>query len=459
MSGIDEPRRGFQVDGRNRSHRRRPMTDHFPSRAPRTHWSRSPRRALVLALSASVASVLGTGACSDGPAEPETPSGHLSFLVQPEDVAAGRAFTAAPVVRLEDENGAPLSLEGEVTLRLEGNPAGAVLAGQTSRAGRATIASFTGVSVDRPGSYRLVAEWRGQTESSLDFDVVPAPDVIRIHNAGTEARGIVIDGATSRGFVNDDTLLTADTIIEVVRKSQGANGEVVVFDRQRAVTAVPTPWTSGVDTFDITLRDRLKIPITIWMMSTRPERVQNAVDEWLAAWHSEGIGIDVDLEMVDLTGIPGAAQVDGWGFCRADSDERKTWGYRPDRINVYYVEFEGTGGVNCGPKREVAMIINRLGNVGALLSHELGHSFGLPHYFDLDLAGFADTGNAMGGGLSYYTEGQIFDIHYGRASSLVRVYGFDPGVRDCYPPRDEEDDRPWCLPHAFRFWPDGTPAG
>lgn len=395
-------------------------------------------------------------ACGDGTG-PLAPDGSgPAFLVQPSDIVVGRGFDGVVELIVRDADGQPVQTDDSVTLRLEGGPAGAGLTGRTMRVPNPVLATFRGLSVDTPGHYHLIAEWRGRTTESVPFVAVPEPDLIRIRNASDRERGVVVDGETSREFLNDHLLATRDTLIELIRQGAGPNGEVIVFDRGRAVTAVPAPWTPGVDTVEVVLRDKLRIPITVRILSSRLEYVQPAMDQWLGSWDSEGVGIDPVVEVVDLSGESGAQGVDGRMFCRDGSAERERWGFDPDRINVYIVDFEGTGGLACDRLRRVALIHNRLAGTGTLFNHEIGHLFGLPHYFQYDLDGFAGTDNAVGGGGWFMTEGQIFYSHYHERSVLVRVYGYETeAARACRPPRNSEIDRPECLLHRFRIWEDG----
>ncbi|MGD2069224.1 MAG: hypothetical protein PVI57_11170 [Gemmatimonadota bacterium] len=421
-------------------------------RIPRRPGPRPHLRLVLLMAAAAGVTACGT---DDDPMGPGGGDGAPVFHVQPSDVAVGHPFDRAVRVVVRDGAGRLMETGDPVTLRLEGTPSRAGLTGETSRRPDPWLATFHRLSVDEPGSYRLVAEWRGRTAESLPFVAVPEPDLIRIHNASERARGVVVDGETSREFLNDHLLATRDTFVELIRLRPGPNGEVIVFDRGRAVTAVPAPWSPGVDTVDVVLRDPIRIPVTVRNLSAWTPDAQRGIDQWIATWDSEGMGIVPEVEFVDLSSEDGAGAQDGREFCREGSAARERWGFDPDRINIYLVQFEGTGGLACRYGGQVVLITNLLAGTGTLYNHEVGHLFGLHHYFDWGLKQFADTGNIMGGGGWFMTEGQIFFQHYSDASALVRVYGIDPGVRPCSPARNSEADRPECLVHRFRIWEDG----
>jgi Chitobiase/beta-hexosaminidase C-terminal domain len=104
------------------------------------------------------------------------PPSKIVFASQPGDSTVGAAVAPAVMVALEDSNGNRVaSASGEVTLSLQQNGSSAVLAGTTSGAASAGLASFSNLIVNAPGSgYTLVASASGLPNAqSAPFTVVP----------------------------------------------------------------------------------------------------------------------------------------------------------------------------------------------------------------------------------------------------------------------------------------------
>lgn len=399
--------------------------------------------------------LVGLAGCSEGPLTP-SPSAKgrvAAFQVQPDDAAVGHALPDSVVVRLREADGTFVTGPGAVKLGLGPAGSGAALAGPTAASLDNGAATFHGLSVDRPGTYTLVAESGDARTESLPFLVVPRPDIIRIRNTSGRARGVLVDGFTSRGFIDDRAILGTDSILPVVFRRSEVHREVVVFDRGRAVTSVTDfAWTEGVDTVEVVLRDVVRVPATAWAVGVDPGRVEATLEGLEAAWDEEGVGVRLDVEEIVDRRELALPESEGRELCEPASDARTRVGYRPGHINIYYTDFEGTGGLAC---RDAVLIAPQLA-IPSLLAHEIGHLFGLDHYFELDVDGFSGTGNALGGGGTYYTEGQIFYAHYSEDSILVWLFDGVGNPRDCSGPRPPRLERPWCVPHNFRFWPDGA---
>ncbi len=127
-------------------------------------------RALLLVLGAVAVSVTG---CDHEAAAPKLPV-KLAFTGQPANVAAGASL--GPVtVTVEDESGAPVSgVSDTVTLALANDASGAALAGSVTAIGPAGVATFSGLSVAKTGTYTLVATAPGYASAtSASFAVSP----------------------------------------------------------------------------------------------------------------------------------------------------------------------------------------------------------------------------------------------------------------------------------------------
>jgi photosystem II stability/assembly factor-like uncharacterized protein len=107
------------------------------------------------------------------------PPTQLAFLAQPAPAAtrAGQPITPAIQVAMTDAwlNVAPVAEDRDVTLGLEPNADGAVLAGTTSVATVARVARFDGLTIAMPGTgFRLRASAAGLADAlSSSFDVAP----------------------------------------------------------------------------------------------------------------------------------------------------------------------------------------------------------------------------------------------------------------------------------------------
>jgi len=121
----------------------------------------------------------------------------LTYIRQPGNITAGTPFAQPIVVAVQDENGNTVtSFTGSVTLTIGTNPGGGTLLGTTTRTAAAGVATFAGLSVDKPGAgYQLSATAPGSDPAtSATFNVsAGAPASITI--AGGDAQSDTV-GAT-----------------------------------------------------------------------------------------------------------------------------------------------------------------------------------------------------------------------------------------------------------------------
>jgi hypothetical protein len=131
----------------------------------------------VAVLSCTAVLLAGSGSAVAAAAPP----GSLSFSAQPHNAVVGQAITGAAInpsgppitVRLLDDNGKlKTGSSAPVTIALGTNPAGATLGGTTTVDAVGGVASFSNLTLDKPGGrYTLVASSPGLTSAiSSSFD-------------------------------------------------------------------------------------------------------------------------------------------------------------------------------------------------------------------------------------------------------------------------------------------------
>jgi len=132
-----------------------------------------------------IATICATSGCLPGTVEPTglaiasgdsggaVPSGHLAFLVQPNNVSAGDAITPEVKVLAVDSLGRVLpAFNGRVSVTLSSGESGATLSGTTSVTASGGLAIFPSLVVSRPGRYTLIASASGLVSvSSGPFSV------------------------------------------------------------------------------------------------------------------------------------------------------------------------------------------------------------------------------------------------------------------------------------------------
>ncbi len=100
----------------------------------------------------------------------------LEFSSSPSDTTAGVSFDTQPIVEVQDDDGALVTLSAAaVTLSIT-TPAGAVLScTDNPSSADSGIASFDGCMVDRPGTYTLTATSGTLTGVSTSFTIAAVP--------------------------------------------------------------------------------------------------------------------------------------------------------------------------------------------------------------------------------------------------------------------------------------------
>jgi Subtilase family len=99
----------------------------------------------------------------------------LAFVQQPTATGAGQAISPAPIVELRDAFGNRTSSAATVAVAIASGPAGATLSGTKTAAAVLGRATFTGLSLDKAGSYTVSASSGTlAAATSASFAVTPA---------------------------------------------------------------------------------------------------------------------------------------------------------------------------------------------------------------------------------------------------------------------------------------------
>src|SRR5207302_642971 len=116
----------------------------------------------------------------------------LVFTVQPSNATAGLAITPAVRVTAQDPLGnTATGFTGTVTVAIGTNPGGGTLAGTASVAAVAGVATFSDLSINKPGTgYRLRASSTGLTGiSSAQFNITAVTQLVFTVEPGNIAAG------------------------------------------------------------------------------------------------------------------------------------------------------------------------------------------------------------------------------------------------------------------------------
>jgi len=98
----------------------------------------------------------------------------LNFLAQPNTATVGQTMSPVLVGAVDSLGNLDLTFIGAVTVTLGANSTGAGLGGQTTVRASRGVATFANLSVDRAGTYTLVANANGATSStSAPFAIPP----------------------------------------------------------------------------------------------------------------------------------------------------------------------------------------------------------------------------------------------------------------------------------------------
>ena len=114
----------------------------------------------------------------EGPTQPKQVATQLAFVVSPGSTAAGTAFSPAVQVAVLDAAGHQVSgFADTVRVTMEANPGNGALSGTSARLASGGMATFTDLSINRPGAgYRLRASASGLTAALTGtFNIVAGP--------------------------------------------------------------------------------------------------------------------------------------------------------------------------------------------------------------------------------------------------------------------------------------------
>lgn len=315
---------------------------------------------------------------------------------------------------------------------------------------------------DVAGERALVAQVRDSPAILANFQATVNADYVALVNP-VDDFAVVLSGETRGGRLLNHVAIGRDSVIATVPFVPGS-AQLTAFAPSAPPSVAEPVWTEGRDTVRVTFRPRIRVPLTVWIVSGPfTKRRGDALRSMAMAqviYDAQGVGFDFDITVVDVTGHRNAALVldhEVTGFCASGIHD--IIGSTPGQINVYYVRTIGiVGGQYCFALRPgrttVIGIADLLSRVEWVLAHELGHAFGLRHVSGLDFGGT----NLMGDGTATIvppydlTEGQVFRMHFLEGSDLGRVYGLQAtdALRTC---DASEIESGRCLPLTLTvFW-------
>jgi hypothetical protein len=167
----------------------------------------------------------------------------LQWVVQPVGGTPGVALTPAPAVGAVDQFDNPTAFAGTVTIAIGANPGGSTLAGTTSVAATANVATFTGISLNNLGvGYTLTASAPGLTGRTSDPFTIGAQVISWVNPAGGSWR-------TSANW-NLGRIPTAADVVEIAL----AGTYTVVLDTSVSVATLNLGGASGTQTLEMVSR-------------------------------------------------------------------------------------------------------------------------------------------------------------------------------------------------------------
>ena len=162
----------------------------------------------------------------------------LIFTTQPGGAVMNDALNPQPAVTAQDASGnLAINFTGGVTVALGTNPSGGTLNGTKTVNAGAGVATFTGLSVDKPGTgYTLTASAGGLTgATSNPFTIAPPVPTI---SAVSPARGSTLGG--DRVTITGTNFVAGDVV-----KFDGTAGTNVVVVNSTTITVIAPAHAAG----------------------------------------------------------------------------------------------------------------------------------------------------------------------------------------------------------------------
>jgi hypothetical protein len=90
----------------------------------------------------------------------------LSFFGQPSSATAGQPLPPVEIGAIDSVSNLDTTFTGGITITLAANPTGAALSGTTTVRAASGVATFSNLTIDKPGTYTLQASASGATSAT-----------------------------------------------------------------------------------------------------------------------------------------------------------------------------------------------------------------------------------------------------------------------------------------------------
>ena len=273
-------------------------------------------------------------------------------------------------------------------------------------------------------------------------------DKVFFSNQSAHEIDLLVDAADGAGDFNSRQFKTTDSVFvfadDLTGKSIGP-GEVVAFNKRRPPFARnPVDWHKGADLVSIPFDDEYVLNYTIWIVdvnwaNTVTNRTNETLDQLAYAgelFKSEGVGLlNGDVRVVDATGDPDAKDLRDCDVCGPNysASLMNRIGFDNGLINIYLTRkvlgSRYNGAALIGGDQ---ILMGMYAGSEDILVHEIAHCFTLEHTNDLN--DHFDSKNVLqsGGNIftkgKYFTEGQIFRIHFEPTSAINDTYSARSGL-------------------------------